>query len=489
MGSRVMKEKRQITRVISVGIYFAVILFAFGGGSIEAFARINRQGLNLPTELDETIIAAGDAQALDLFGWSVAISGDTVIVGAREEDGRVGELPTAAGAAYIFNRSQYGFNSWYQVSKLTAADAQGADLFGEAVAISGDTVVVGAIWEDGGPGDPIPTSGAAYIFERNQGGTNNWGQVLKIAASDAQSIDDFGSSVAISGDTVIVGAPLEDGGEGDPMVETGAAYIFDRNQGGLNNWGQVVKLSAGDAQELDYFGYAVAISGDTVVVGAREESGGTGDPLPNAGAAYIFERNAGGANNWGQVTKLTAEDTQAGDLFGTSVDIDGDTIFVGALAESGGPGDPIFSAGATYIFERNEGGTNNWSQVVKLTASDAQPFDDFGISVAINGDTVIAGAFRAVGGSGNPVSDAGAAYIFERDKGGTNNWGQVTKITASDAHIDDQFGFSVSTNGSFFIIGAPAKDGVGNSMNNAGAAYIYRKFPDNFGYLPVFMAN
>ncbi len=174
------------------------------------------------------------------------------------------------------------------MAKLTASDAQAGDYFGWSVSISGDTVIVGARGEKGGPGDPASWAGAVYVFERNQGGADNWGQVQILRASDAQAYDNFGYSVAISGDTVVVGAFQEDGGPGDPLQGAGAAYIFARNQGGADNWGQVQILRASDAQAEDSFGHSVAISGDTVVVGAVGEDGGPGGPLTYAGAAYVF---------------------------------------------------------------------------------------------------------------------------------------------------------------------------------------------------------
>ena len=156
-----------------------------------------------------------------------------------------------------------------EVQKLLASDAQAGDAFGVGVAVSGDTAVVGANGEDAG-------AGAAYVFGRNQGGADNWGQVAKLTASDAGADDHFGVSVAISGDTAVVGADLEAGGAGDPLTFAGAAYVFGRNQGGADNWGQVAKLTASDAQAVDLFGVSVAVSGDTAVVGARGEDAGVG---------------------------------------------------------------------------------------------------------------------------------------------------------------------------------------------------------------------
>ncbi|MCH8064633.1 MAG: FG-GAP repeat protein, partial [Chloroflexi bacterium] len=269
--------------------------------------------------------------------------------------------------------------SFNEVKKLIASDAQQDDQFGESVAISGDTTVVGADGEDAGG----ISSGAAYVFERNEGAASNWGEVKKLTASDAQAGDNFGLSVAISSDTVVVGSPREDVG-GSQFDDFGAAYIFQRNEGGADNWGQVAKLTASDALLDDQFGWSVAISGDIAVIGIYREVAGGND----AGAAYVFRRDEGGTDNWGEVKRLTAFGAKLGDEFGISVAVSGDTAVVGASRDDAGGSD----AGAAYVFQRNEGGADTWGEVKKLTASDGQAFDQFGGSVAISGDTAVVGA-------------------------------------------------------------------------------------------------
>ncbi|MCH8065960.1 MAG: FG-GAP repeat protein, partial [Chloroflexi bacterium] len=203
----------------------------------------------------------------------------------------------------------------------------------------------------------------------------------------------------------------------------------------------------------------VAVSGDAAVVGARGgDAGGS-----NAGAAYVFQRDEGGADNWGQVKKLTASDAQAGDGFGFSAAVSGDTAVVGALFE----GAEGLQAGAAYVFQRNEGGTDNWGEVTKLTASDAQSNDRFGFSAAVSGDTLVIGAYHQDLEHGN----VGKAYAFQRDEGGTDNWGEVTKLTASDAQNSDGFAYSVAVSGDTAVVGAKNEDAGGNS---AGAAYVFQ---------------
>ncbi|HEX5703009.1 MAG TPA: PQQ-binding-like beta-propeller repeat protein [Pyrinomonadaceae bacterium] len=375
-------------------------------------------------------LTASDAAENDRFGYSVATSGNTVVVGAYGKNSNT-------GAVYIFERNQGGAENWGQVKVVTPVDAAANDRFGWSVAIDVDTVVVGAWLKNS-------NTGAAYIFKRNQGGTENWGQVKKLTASDAAANGLFGSSVSINADTVVVGAygtvPSSD------YVSVGAAYIFERNQGGAENWGQVKKLTASDPANHAYFGYSASINGDTVVVGAYGK---------NPGTAYIFERNHGGVGNWGQVKRLTASDGVGGDQFGISVAINEDTLAVGAIHGNRA------TSGAVYIFKRNHNGVGSWGQVQELTASDANLLDEFGISVAIDGDTLVVGAWAI------NLATGGAAYIFERNQNGVEGWGEVQKLTGSDTAAQDQFGSSVGIEGDTVVVGAVGKN------SKTGAAYTF----------------
>ena len=358
----------------------------------------------------------------------------------------------ARGAAYVFSRNFGGQDNWGQVAKLTASDADSGDEFGRSVAISGDYVVVGAHREDSGGAD----SGAAYIYARNEGGTDNWGEVVKLTASSPEINAQFGYSVAIDGDYAVVGVLYEDGG--GLAVDRGAAYVYGRNEGGADNWGEVVILTASDAEDSDYFGCSVSIDGDYVLVGAFYEDGGGTD----RGAAYIFDRNQGGQDNWGEVANLAASDANDSDRFGFSVDISGDFAVVGTTYKDDGGS----NRGAAYVYGRDEGGADNWGEVVILTASDAEDSDYFGCSVSIDGDYVLVGALYEDGGGVN----YGAAYIYGRNSGGQDNWGEVLKLTASDAENGDQFGLSVSIDGDYALVGATFEDEGGS---DSGAIYIF----------------
>jgi hypothetical protein len=223
---------------------------------------------------------APDAQAGAEFGLSVALSNDHAIVGAYTETWGVEPLG-AAGAAYVFART--GTNSWDAGTRLVASDAQANDRFGRSVALSGDLAIVGAYLEDGGADDPLDRAGAAYVFHYDG---SDWDAGTKLVAPDAQELDGFGESVALSGTYAIVGASAEDGGAGDPRSGAGAAYVFQYDGA---TWDAGTKLVAPDAQADDAFGYSVALSGGHAIVGASGEDGGADNPLIGAGAAYVFE--------------------------------------------------------------------------------------------------------------------------------------------------------------------------------------------------------
>ena len=390
-------------------------------------------------------LLASDAEAQGGFGFSVAMSGDTAIVGAPGD---------VANTVYVFQRDQGGTGAWGEVKKLTGSDAENGDDFGGSVALSGDTAIVGTPRKGRtiqGPGGADFHTGAAYVFQRDEGGKDNWGEVVKLLASDFQLHALFGWSVAVSGDTVVVGARWEDVGG---VNDAGAGYVFQRDEGGLNNWGEVKKLTAPAPQVNDNFGGSAAISGDTAVLGAPRQDAW-------AGAGYVFQRDAGGPDNWGQVKQLVASDAEFSDLFGDTVALSGDTAILGAFGEDAGGSE----AGAAYIFERDAGGTDNWGEVTKLTASDAEASALFGSSVAVSGDTTVVGASWSFFSTG-----AGAAYLFARDEGGADNWGEVGKLIASDGEANDRFGQSLATSGDTTIVGAPSEDAGGSG---AGAAYVF----------------
>lgn len=333
-------------------------------------------------------------------------------------------------------------------TKLIAADSAAGDQFSSSVSVSGDIAVVGAFADD----DDGSASGSAYVFGRDEGGPDNWGLVKKLTASDAAAADNFGTSVSISGDTIVVGAL----GDDDNGSASGSAYVFDRDEGGVSNWGEVKKLTAGDGAATDTFGRSVSVSGDTVVVGANQDD----DAGADSGSAYVFGRDQGGVGNWGQVKKLVASDAAGGDQFGLSVAVDGDTALIGSpFDDDAGP-----ISGSAYFFERDQGGTDNWGELTKVTAVDAAAFDGFGTSVGLSGNAAVIGAFRDDDG----FDRAGSSYVYRPSVSGTT-WNHQTKLHASDAGLNDEFGTTVALSGATVVVGA-LQIAVGAAP---GKAYAY----------------
>ncbi|WP_367874238.1 choice-of-anchor D domain-containing protein [Luteolibacter sp. Populi] len=382
---------------------------ALGSGSAYVFVRAGSGWVQ------QAYLKASNTDAHDGFGSRVAISGDTIVIGAMLEDGAAGGNPASnealsAGAAYVFTRTA---GVWTQQAYLKAAQPQAWDLFGAAVAIAGETIVVGAHREDSGSS----RSGAAYVFAR-QGGS--WVQQGYLKASDAAANAEFGSAVSVSGERVVVGAPLAGGG-------SGAVYLFQRSGG---TWSQAVRVTASNAMAGARFGAAVSISGESFAIGARGEASGAtglngnqGDlSAGDSGAVYVFTRSGAA---WLQQAYVKASNTGAGDGFGEALALDGERLLVGAHGEDSSAtsvdGDAASNsadaAGAAYLFSRSGG---VWHQDAYLKASNSEAGDCFGGAVAISGDMVLAGAECESGSgagvnavqNGNGAPGSGAVYGF-----------------------------------------------------------------------------
>ncbi len=412
-----------LRRVLSVGV--AGLLLAVGAPS----------WAQSQTEIAKLL--ASDGAADDIFGHSVAISGDTAVVGAPGKN----ISGANAGCAFVYGRNA-ATGLWSEQARLLASDGSANDWFGHSVAVSGNTAVVGAFRDYNGN-----ATGSAYVFERDPA-TGNWTERTKLLASDGEAGDYFGVSVAVSGDTVVIGAYSDD----DAGNETGSAYVFVRDA--VNgNWAQQAKLLASDAAANSFFGVSVAVSGDSTIVGAFTSSAGA------PGSAYVFVRDPA-TGNWIQQAKLLASDGAAYDQFGGSVAIQGNTVVVGAPSrDETGP-----DSGSAYVFERNPA-TNLWTQQAKLLFGDGAPFNYIGNSVAVVGNTAVVGSQ----GSVYPGTDAGAAYVFVRNPV-TGSWTQQAKFLASDAGGGELFGLSVAVAGDTAIAGAPYDDTSGGT--DTGSAYI-----------------
>ena len=480
-------------------------------------------------------VTVGSVQASDYFGFSVAISGGTVVVGAVLEDSSstgVNSTPNesalSAGAAYVFVRSGATWTQQAYLKPASVGITQAGDQFGYAVAISGDTIIVGANAEDSSTLgiDSTPNekgyddtdgyqSGAAYVFVRS--GTT-WTQqaYLKPAnVGSSQSYDQFGSSVAVSGDTVVVGSVQESSSStginstpNESAPNAGAAHVFVRTGITWAHQAYIKPGSVGTTQANDYFGGSVSLSGDTLVVGASQESSSsTGvnstpdESASGAGAAFVFVRSG---NTWTQQAFLkpaSVGTSQAGDSFGVSVAVSGDTLVVGAYQERSSttgvnstPNESASNAGAAYVFVRSG---VNWTQQAYLKPASvgvSQNNDFFGHSVGVAGDTVVVGApgerSSSTGINGTPdelAFGAGAAYVYTRSGATWTQQAYLKPLSVGTSQVEDGFGRSVAVSGDTVVAGARLEDsstiGSGSTPNesalNAGAVYVFTIPPSN----------
>ena len=398
------------------------------------------------------ILSVSDVATINQFGTSVSISNDTAIVGAQG-------FASYRGQAYIFQKDVGGTDRWGQVAILNASDKAANAIFGYTVSISNDTAIVGAYMANSGG---FSSAGQAYVFQKDTGGTNRWGQVAILNASDRAAQASFGISVSLSNDTAIIGAMgAKSGG-----IYPGQAYIFQKNAGGANRWGQVAILNASDKAQYDCFGRSVSISNDTVIVGTeRAATGG----FSWAGKAYIFQKDEGGSDRWGQVAILNASDKAAQAQFGYAVSLSNDTAVVGAW---NAPSGALVKVGQAYVFRKDEGGADRWGQVKILNASDKTERAGFGYSVNVADDTIIVGAYNA---SLDTVASAGQAYVFRKDMGGADRWGQYAILNASDKAASAKFGNSVCILNDTALVGS-YNFKIGE-LWSAGQAYIFTPEP------------
>ena len=462
-------------------------------------------------------VKASNTGASDEFGYSVSLDGDTLVVGASDEDSdRTGVNSSTAdnddasnsGAVFVFTRTG---TTWSQQAYIKASNTGSDDYFGYSVSLDGDTLAVGAFEDSDRTGvnsstadnDDASNSGAVYVFTRT--GTT-WSQQAHIKASNTEANDRFGWFVSVNGDTLAVGARSEDSdhtgvnptGDNNNTSNSGAVYVFARTG---TTWSQQAYIKASNTGEDDEFGYSVSVDGDTLAVGAyREDSDRTGvnsstadnDDASNSGAVYVFTRTG---TTWSQQAYIKASNTEANDRFGWSVSVNGDTLAVGAYREDNSAtgvnprtadNDDASNSGAVYVFTRT--GTT-WSQQAYIKASNTGEDDGFGYSVSLDGDTLAVGATdEDSDGTGvNPstpdnsdASNSGAVYVFTRT--GTT-WSEQAYIKASNTGLGDTFGSSVSVDGDTLVVAAPYEESDGTGVNpstgdndnasDSGAVYVY----------------
>jgi len=395
------------SRVASLSVLLATgaIAMPLISSSASAVAATPRTKVPIGRQLAE--LAGSDTIAGDYFGYSVAVSDTTAVVGGTTATG---------GRAYVFTKTATG---WRQVAELKGSDTVQYDGFDSSVAISGTTFVVGAP-------EHAKRAGRAYVFTNTAAG---WRQVAELKGSGAVGGELFGTSVAISGTIIVVGA------NGYAPDGAGRAYVFTRTAAG---WKQTAELKGSDTVTGNGFGTSVAISGTNIVVGAN----GYADA---AGRAYVFTKRAAGA--WKQTAELKGSDTVAPNYFGVSVAISGTIIVVGA------PEHAPDSAGRAYVFAEKSG---YWKQTAELKGYDTVARDSFGNSVAISGTTIVA--------SSEYHAQDGRAYLFTKTATG---WKEIAELKGSDDAAGDTFGASIAISGPTAVVGNP------QHAEYAGRAYVF----------------
>jgi len=411
----------------------------------------------------EAYVKAANAEADDYFGYSVSISGDTLAVGAYGEGSNQNTITNGAsasannslpfsGSVYLYRRSG---SNWAQEAYVKAANVGQGDLFGRSVTLSGDTLAVGAMWEESNQttitngasasaNNSLPLSGAVYVYRRNG---SSWTQEAYVKAANAEANDRFGHFVALSGDTMAVGAPEEDSNQqaisndstanaDNSVSQSGAVYVYRRAG---TTWAQEAYIKAINAEENDKFGHFVALSGDTLAVGVPfEDSNQTtitnGDlasfnnSAVSSGAVYVYRRTG---TIWERQAYVKASNAETGDEFGYSVSLSGDTLAVGARSEdsnqtsitndaTASSNNSTNSSGAVYVYRRT--GTS-WAPEAYVKAANAEANDYFGYSVSLSGDTLAVGAYYedsnqtnitngTAASADNSAADSGAVYVY-----------------------------------------------------------------------------
>ena len=328
-------------------------------------------------------IVGSNAAARDFFGRAIVAIDDLVLVGA--------DAHGVAGAVYVFRRTG---DTWDEIEKIVPQGANSGAHFGGSLATDGETLIVGASLD----GPRGIGSGSAFVFERQKGDT--WIQTAKIFPSDGDPADRFGFAVAIDGGVVVAGAMNDD----DRDDSAGAAYIFEQSEGGA--WLQGAKLLASDGGRSDDFGEAVAVAGDTILVGASDHD-------DRIGSVYVFER-VGSEGEWTETAELRGHDSAVGDKFGEHFAHRGSTLLVGARAHQD-------LTGAAYLFRRFADG---WREVAKITSDDGEAEGQFGGALALTEDLAVVGATQET----DDVEEAGAAYVF--------------RLRPADINCDDMVGFA-----------------------------------------------
>jgi hypothetical protein len=396
------------------------------------------------------VLTASDQQDYNSFGISVAIDGDTVVVGANWAP--YSDTGFGPGAAYVFVKPATGWKNMTQTAKLTASDGQNGDSFGYSVSISNNTILVGAFNASIGGSQ---SQGGAYVFVEPPGGWTNTTETAKLTASDGGAFAYFGAAAAISGNTVVVGAQYSSGDNPGP----GKAYVFVEPVGGWTDMTQTAELTASNGEPYDDFGYAVSLGPDAVVVGGGRCGLCTG-------TAYVFVEPTSGWVNTTETARLTPSDgPQAAGSFGQSVSLSGNTIAIGD------PDHNPEQSGAVYVFVEPNGGWVDMTQTAELTVEK--------VKVACVGNAVSTNASVIIAGADCTQGHTGIAYVFVEPMNGWHNTSQFAlRLSVPFTYQQDYFGGSMSISGTTGIVGAyrapaskPCRNGT--CIAGPGEAFLF----------------
>lgn len=382
----------------------------------------------------------GVVQQNNYFGYFSAVSGSIGLVGAAS-------AANGNGAGYVFRGLDTATGAVTENVRLIASDGAPGDLLGWGVSLSGTTALLGASAHD----TPALNQGAAYVFRNLDTTSGAVTQSVKLQASDGAASDQFSSSVALSGSIGLVGANTHDAS----FSNQGAAYVFRNLDTATGTVTQNAKLIASDAAVDDSFGIAAGVSGTIGVVGAFFDD----DKGSNSGSAYVFRNLDTVTGTVTESAKLVASDGAAGDNFGNYLSVSGTAALVSAYLDD----DKGSNSGSVYLFRDLDTATGTVSQTAKLTASDGGGSDNFGYSVGLSGSTGIIGAWQ----DDDKANNAGAAYLFRNLDTATGSVTETVKITASNGASQDNFGHSVAIDGDTFVVGASRGDGIAVNSGNA----------------------
>ncbi len=497
----------------------------------------------------QAYIKAANNDAGDFFGSSTSLSTNTLAVGTSYESSNQSIITNGAaasgnnsntnsGAVYVYKRTG---SSWAQEAYIKAVNNDANDLFGGTISLSGDSLAVGARWEDSNQttitngatasgNNSNSTSGAVYVYKRIG---SSWAQEAYVKAVNNDAGDFFGRSISLSGDTLAVGASGEASNQttitngatasgNNSNGSSGAVYIYKRTG---SMWAQEAYIKAVNNDAADYFGSSTSLSGDTLAVGAPYEfsnqttiTNGTtasGDNSNNdSGAVYIYKRTG---SSWFQEAYLKAVNNDVEDKFGYSTSLSGDTLVVGAINEASdqttitngttaSSNNSNAQSGAVYVYKRTG---SSWAQEAYVKAANSNSSDAFGCSTSLSGDTLVVGSFNegsnqttitngTTASADNTNSGSGAVYVYKRTG---NSWAQEAYIKAVNNNLGDFFGYSLSVNGDTLAVGATGEDSnqititngatasSDNSNTDSGAVYIYTNPDRLFDPSDIFYSN